>query len=396
MRIGLFTDSYLPSIDGCVTSILGQRAELEARGHQVTIFAPGSREAQAKVRDPNVVFYDAVPWSAYPDYYLPIFPARVRNKVRERGIELIHSHGVAMMGLRAVWAAKGLKVPLVTTYHTRVDEGARYVVRGGRPEEILRKLIWVNLRWYFRRSNAVIAPSEAIRRHLLEKGGSSAANKVVVVPNGVDFERFAHPDAGAIERYHVEDKTLFLMAGRIALEKNLEVLIEAMPRILAQVPDAHFVIAGKGPARQEYENLVNARGLADKVTFTGYVTDGELAGLYRAATAFVTPSGFETQGMVAIEAMQFGTPVVCANTGGFTDYIRDGVNGYLVQPGSAEALAQGAFRAVDAPQRLRDAAKRTAMQYSLATCADRLEALYAGAMGGAIPRHLEQPLVIPA
>lgn len=395
MRIGLFTDSYLPSVDGCVTSILGQRAELEARGHQVTIFAPGSREAQAKVRDPNVVFYDAVPWSAYPDYYLPIFPARVRNRVRERKLELIHSHGVAMMGLRAVWAAKGLKLPLVLTYHTRVDEGARYVVRGGRPEEVLRKLIWVNLRWYFRRSHAVIAPSEAIRVHLQEKGGASLG-RCVVIPNGVDFARFENPDAGAIERYHLEDKTLFLMAGRIALEKNLEVLVEAMPRILAKIPDAHFVIAGKGPARVEYENLVRARGLAEKVTFTGYVTDGELAGLYRAAHAFLTPSGFETQGMVALEAMQFGTPVVCANTGGFTDYVRDGVNGFLVQPGSAEALAQGAFRAIESPARLRDAAKRTAAQFSLGACADRLEALYEGALGGAFPEHLAQPLAVPA
>jgi 1,2-diacylglycerol 3-alpha-glucosyltransferase len=395
MRIGLFTDSYLPSVDGCVTSIQGQRAELEARGHQVTIFAPGSREAQSKVHDPNVLFYDAVPWSAYPDYYLPIFPARVRNKVKERRIELIHSHGVAMMGLRAVWAAKGLKLPLVLTYHTRVDEGARYVVRGGKPEQMLRKLIWVNLRWYFRRSHAVIAPSNAIAAHLKEKGGP-ALGKCVVIPNGVDFARFEDPDAGAIERYDLQDRTLFLTAGRIALEKNLEVLVDAIPRIVAKVPDAHFVIAGKGPARNEYEALVKGKGLQDKVTFTGYVTDGELAGLYRAAHAFLTPSGFETQGMVALEAMHAGTPVVCANTGGFTDYVRDGVNGYLVKPGSAEALADGAFRAIAAQGRLRDAAKRTAAEYSLTACVDRLEALYAEAMGSAVRADLAKPLAIPA
>jgi 1,2-diacylglycerol 3-alpha-glucosyltransferase len=395
VRLGLFTDSYLPSVDGCVTSILGQRAELEARGHEVTIFAPGNREAQAKVRDPRVVFYDAVPWSAYPDYYLPVFPARVRRRVRERGIELIHSHGVAMMGLRAVWAAKALKLPLLLTYHTRVDEGARYVVRPGLPEQTLRKLIWVNLRWYFRRSHAVIAPSEAIRRHLLENS-RGWLQRCVVIPNGVDFDRFSHPDAGAIERFGLEDKTLFLTAGRIAFEKNLEVLFEAVPKIAAKVEDAHFVIAGKGPARAAYERLVKARGLQDRVTFMGYVTDGELAGLYRAATAFVTPSSFETQGMVALEAMHVGTPVVCPATGGFTDYLRHRGNGYLVEPGSADELAQGAFDAVGAPPRLRDAARATAAQFSLGRCVDRLEQLYAGAREGRVPEELEQPIPIPA
>ncbi|MCA1819635.1 MAG: glycosyltransferase, partial [Halobacteriales archaeon] len=333
MRLGLFTDSYLPSIDGCVTSLLAQRAELEARGHEVHIFAPANREAQAKVRDPRVLFYDAVPWSAYPDYYLPIFPARVRNRVRERGIELIHSHGIAMMGLRAVWAAKGLKLPLVLTYHTRVDEGARYVVRPGAPEQLLRKLIWTDLRWYFRRCDAVVTPSEAIKKHLAEGAGSSLG-PCVVIPNGVDFTRFHRPDSNAIERYHLEDKTLFLTAGRIAFEKNLEVLVDAMKPLLREVPDAHFVIAGKGPGRKDYENLVKREGLAEHVTFTGYVTDGELAGLYRAAHAFLTPSSFETQGMVALEAMHFGTPVVAADTGGFTDYLRHRRNGYLVEPGS--------------------------------------------------------------
>jgi 1,2-diacylglycerol 3-alpha-glucosyltransferase len=395
MRLGLFTDSYLPSVDGCVTSLLAQRAELEARGHEVHVFAPANREAQAKVRDPRVVFYDAVPWSAYPDYYLPLFPARVRERVRERRIELVHSHGIAMMGLRAVWAAKGLKLPLLLTYHTRVDEGARYVVRRGAPERLLRRLIWTNLRWYFRRCDAVITPSEAVRRHLAEAAGRSLRT-CVVVPNGVDYGRFAEPDAGAIERYRLEDKTLFLMAGRIAYEKNLEVLVEAMPRIARGVPDAHFVIAGKGPARAAYEALVRRRGLAERVTFTGYVTDGELAGLYRAAAAFLTPSSFETQGMVALEAMHFGTPVVCADTGGFTDYVRHRRNGYLVAPGDCGALADGALEALRAPAALRDAARATSERFSVERCVDRLERLYAGAVGGAIPEELAQPLEVPA
>jgi 1,2-diacylglycerol 3-alpha-glucosyltransferase len=395
MRLGLFTDSYLPSVDGCVTSMLGQRAELEARGHDITIFAPGSREAQAKVRDPKVVFYDAVPWSAYPDYYLPVFPGRVRRKVRDRRIELIHSHGVAMMGLRAVWASKALKLPLLLTYHTRVDEGARYVVRGGKPEAVLRKLIWVNLRWYFRRAHAVIAPSEQIRNHLLQQSGG-ALKQCVVIPNGVDFERFGNPDAGAIERYGLEDKTLFLTAGRIAFEKNLEVLVEAIPKICAKVEDAHFVIAGKGPARAAYENLVRRQGLQDKVTFTGYVTDDELAGLYRAAAAFVTPSSFETQGMVALEAMHVGTPVVCPATGGFLDYVRDRGNGYLIEPGSADALVRGALDSLAAPQKLRSAAKDTAAQFSLGRCVDRLERLYQGALEGTVPDDLVEPIPIPA
>lgn len=389
MRLALFTDSYLPSVDGCVTSILGQRAELEARGHDVFIFAPGSREAQARVRDPRVVFYDAVPWRAYPDYYIPVFPARVRSRLRERGIELLHSHGVAMMGLRAVWASKGLRLPLVLTYHTRVDEGARYVVRRGAPERALRRLIWVSLRWHFRRSQAVIAPSEAIREHLRERAGPSLG-RCLVIPNGVDFERFARPDAGAIEQHHLEDRTLFLTAGRLALEKDLEVLLEAVPRIAAKVPDAHFVIAGKGPARAHFEALVRARGLRDRVTFTGYVTDDELAGLYRAAAAFLMPSRFETQGMVALEAMHFGTPVVCAAAGGFTDYVRDGVNGFLARPGSVEDLAQGAFRALGAAPRLREAAKDTASHYTVPRCVDRLERLYQGILGGAVPRELEE------
>lgn len=395
MRVALFTDTWLPTVDGCVTSIVGQRAELEARGHEVTVFAPGTREVRKSSRDPRVVFYAAVPWRPYPDYLLPVLPARVRPPLRERGIELVHSHGIAFMGMRAVWGAKGLKLPLLLTYHTRVDEAARYVVRAGAPERVLRRLIWTQLRWYFRRAHAVVAPTRAIREHLAARAGPSL-HRCAVVPNGVDYGRFAHPSEAAVERFGLGGKTLFLTAGRIAFEKNLEVLVDAVPRLVAQVPDAHVVVAGKGPARPSYEALVHARGLQDRVTFTGYVSDAELAGLYRAAAVFLMPSSFETQGMVALEAMRCGTPVVCADAGGFTDYIRHRRNGYLVPPGSPEALAAMALEAIDAPASLREAAKATAAEFSVPRCVDRLESLYAAALDGAMPEELERPIPIPA
>jgi 1,2-diacylglycerol 3-alpha-glucosyltransferase len=372
----MFTDTYLPTIDGVVTSLVSTRKLLEKQGHEVFIFAPGDGTSRETNEDPNVIFFPGRPLRAYPDYRLPVLPYPVRSHVKRLGIELVHSHGMAFMGLRAVWVARWLHLPLVMTYHTRVDLATNYIAKSELGERTLARFIWTHLGWYFRRCDAVIAPTQATKDAILAERPTDIA-KLYVVPNGVDYSRFAATDKSILAGLGIgADTPVVLSAGRIALEKRLETLIDAAPTIIGSLPGVRFVVAGRGPAKEHYEGLVKEAGLSDRFTFTGYIPDSQLGALYERADVFVMPSQFETQGMVALEAMHKGTPVVCASAGGLIDYVRHGENGYMFDPGDANGLARYAVEAYEHGDRVRSAAIETAKSYAIEGTTEKLLHIY--------------------
>lgn len=382
MRIAMFSDTWLPTIDGVVTSLLPVRKELERRGHEVFVFAPGDDEAIAANGDDRVILCRGRDFRGYPEYHISLARMKVRKQVRDRSIDIVHSHSVALMGMRAVWAARTNRLPLVFTYHTRVDQAAGYISPPGRPQRIMERLIKTHVNWYLRRAEVVIAPGDATAGHLKEVHGANI-RRMETVPNGLDLERFtANPSPTAIGRFGLHGSTIFLTVGRIAKEKCLDTLIAAAPRILREVPGARFVVVGKGPAREHYEEAVRAVGLGGAFLFTGYLDDASVAGFYANAHAFLMPSRLETQAMVVLEAMHYGLPVICADAGGMRDYVRDGVNGYLYEPGNADALATQALKGLRAPPALRAKAGDTARAFTVPKAVDRLLEIYASLMPG--------------
>ncbi|MFP4142955.1 MAG: glycosyltransferase [Thermoplasmata archaeon] len=330
MKIAMVTDTWLPTQDGVVNSIIQFRRNLEERGHQVYIFAPGEKNKVSE-KDDNVYLFKSKRFRPYPDYRMAIYPTgRTQELLLEKDIDVIHNHGVGFMAVRAMIASKFLELPCVFNFHTWVTDALHYSPLN-LSDNILERLTWIYLKYLLRRSDTVITPSQKTLEELKERC-SNMHNSAVVTP-GIDRSRYNKDvDGESIrDKWGLTDETLLLHVGRIAREKNLELIIDSLPYIKKERSDARLFIVGDGPAKSYYESLVSEKGLEDAVTFTGFVPEEELPNYYGAADTFIFASTFETLGLVMLEALATGTPVVGLDHGVIPEIIDDGNNGLLFQ-----------------------------------------------------------------
>ncbi len=374
LKLAYFTETYLPNRDGVVSSILSFRKALEARRHSVYIFCSGTGKARKENADPNVFYHNSTPFHPYPEYHIALFPFLSQKRVRTLGCELVHSHGMATMGLAALQISRTLKLPLVGSFHTLVPEAVHYVARGTTLKQLTKRIAWKYTQWYYNSCDATIAPSNQIKEILEEHNFKN----VHVIPNGVDVKKFnPKADKGKIrKKLGLEKNKIVLHVGRLVLEKNLDLLIDAAMLVLEEDPSCRFVITGKGPAEKYYESLVEARGLKDRFIFTGFVQDDELPNYYASADCLVFPSKFETQGLVALEAMACGTPVAGADCLGIKDALKNGWNGYLFNPDSVDDCADAVIKTIEKKKAFAKNTRATAMNFSIEQCTKKLEKLY--------------------
>ncbi len=376
MRIAMFTDTYYPTRDGVITSLTNTVKELSDMGHEVFIFAP--EDAKHRIEDryngERVYLLKAKEFRWYPQYRMALFPTDLKRILQSLDVDIIHSHGIAFMGFKSMMQGRKLGVPVVLTFHTMVTEGLKYyfpII----PYELTEPLMNIYLKVFLQRSAAVITPSSPILKEIKEL--APEIKKGAVIPSGIDPERFHTGIDGSKlrSRLGLEDKTVFIYVGRMGKEKNLKLLIEAFPLILKERPDSVLIMVGDGPSREKCMKYAEEKGIGDRVRFPGFVSDGELPAFYSMADAFVFPSKFETQGLVALESMAVGTPVAGIRFRAIPDFIEDGKNGYLFND-SAESCAEAALKAADAPQSVISAGIETAKRYSRRLCAEMLLDLY--------------------
>jgi len=194
----------------------------------------------------------------------------------------------------------------------------------------------------------------------------------------VDPERF-HPGnrgQGIRTKWGLNGHDVLLHVGRVAPEKNLTTLINAFPKVLEANPDTKLLIVGTGPYIEKYYDLVRHLGLSGDVIFTGFVPDADLPKYYAAADAFAIASKFETQGLVVLEALASGRPVAGANYRAIPEFVREGVNGALFEPNDVRGCAAAILRCLREPDGMREAARETALRFSVERCTRRLERVY--------------------
>lgn len=378
MRIGLFTDSYRPYVSGVVRSIETFTAELSGLGHEVFIFAPAYPDHGR--REGNVFRFLSLPAPVRNGFRLGVpLSLRVRGTVAALGLDLIHAHSPFLMGHLGARCARHAGLPLVFTYHTLYHEYAHYVpllpavARG------------VALRWslaFCNRSDLVIAPSPSIRTFLRTH---QVRTPIEVVPTGIFPERFRGRDPGWLRRrFALPEGPVLLYGGRLAREKSLPYLLRAFSRLREAVPAAHLVLVGDGPIAAELRRLAQDLGIASSVTFTGQMVDEDLYNCYAGADVFVFPSVKETQGIVILEAMAAGLPVVARDAFGTRDVIDEGRDGFLCR-GGEEDFARLVARLIKDPVLRREmgrAARRKAERLSARAMARRLAAVYEELLGG--------------
>jgi glycosyltransferase involved in cell wall biosynthesis len=261
---------------------------------------------------------------------------QVERIIKRYSIDVIHAHFAYPDGFVGLMAKKGTGKPLVVTLHgfdILVEPTVKYGCR-------LNPEIDRAVRMVLKDADRVIAASSATYRVALELGCSP--NKLVLIPNAVDVKRFSLN----VNRFYVrakfglEENPMVFTLRAHEPQKGIEYLIRAVPLVLKKVPNAVFVVGGEGRLRAYHESLARELGVSGNIVFTGRIPQSELPYFYASCDVFVIPSIIEAFGLVTIEAMACGKPVVGTDVGGIPDIIEDGLNGFLVKPRDPDALAQ--------------------------------------------------------
>ena len=330
MRVGIFTESYPPVVNGVTTSVMTLIEQLERLGHSVYVFAP--RFPGHYGDPPNVVRFPSVLTPFDRGYPLPVpISAQLIRSAARYNLDVIHSQSPFMLGLVAMMIARHENKPLVATNHTLYTEYSHYIPVV--PEEITKGVTRQMVRWYYERCDAVIAPSKMAARRLTE-GYGIHKTIVKVVPTGIPMPGAIseHERRALRSRYGLpEGAILLLYAGRIAKEKNLDMLLESFEHEIApRHPDAHLVLAGSGvDAEHIQERIDHSPIMGSRVCMTGVLNRADLDPLYAAADLFVFPSVTETQGVVLGEALAAGTPCCAVDAAGSPETVTNGVDGLL-------------------------------------------------------------------
>ena len=287
MNIAFFTDSYKPNKDGVVVSIELMRKYLRRRKHRVIVFAP-SPSGKDKIEG-DVIYFKSRPFSPYPNYRLAFPKTRLIERImKEESIDIIHNHGIALTAWAAVRTGRKLGIPLISTFHTDITQATHYITKG-MADSIAKRIAWGYLHYLYSHFDAITAPSMKVVRELRRHG-----IKAFLLPNGIDLSKFKPGN---------KKKDFLLFVGRLVKEKELNVVFPCISKLKEKL-----VVAGDGPAKEYY--IEKAKEANANVSFLGFVSDKRLRKLYREAKAFVFPSLFDTQGLVALEALASNTAVI--------------------------------------------------------------------------------------
>jgi 1,2-diacylglycerol 3-alpha-glucosyltransferase len=386
MKIGMFSDSYLPYASGVVRSVETSTKELRRLGDQVFIVAP--KYPGFVDRDEHILRFPSYRFSHDSDFRLALpYNRELVRDIRRMGLDVIHSHSPFLLGRLATSIGRALGVPVVFTHHTLYGEYGHYVKWLPRP--ITKHIVNRYVVDYCQRANLVIAPTLAIGNLLV---GLGIDRPVEILETGVDLQEFAGEQPIDIrERYGLsQEHFVLLFVGRLGREKNLTTLIEATAPILKSRAEMRLVLAGDGPERGALEELARRRGIAEKTIFTGVLDRREVVSAYKASDLFVFSSLTETQGLVISEALAASLPVVAVRAFGVEQMVRDGVDGLLTQP-AAEELSRAILRLVDNRHLLKTFSNNAAAgqhEKSATTMARRLKEIYRRVTAGGEPTEI--------
>lgn len=374
MRIALFSECYSPIVNGVVVAVATLRRELLRPGHQVYLFAP--RYPGHQDDEPNIFRWPSISLPTNPRYPLgvPILPKRFLRRIEDFSPEVIHTHSLFGMGRVATRVARRLKIPLILTYHTLLEDYSHYIPL---PKPIVRRLARRLSRNFSNRADFVIAPGPAALNVLRSYGVTSP---IEVIPTGADlFLAQGDFTAPISARWQIPPGApVVAFVGRIAREKNLELLLEAFAQVNKRITQAQLLLIGAGPWQEEVLRFAARLGLTEKVHVTGFLPHHEVFHTLAHAQVFAFPSLTDTQGIVVLEAMACGLPAVAVQSGAVAGILREGEEGLLPEPEPAAFAAALLCLLEDEALRGRMGAKARlrAQEFSSAICAARVTELY--------------------
>jgi len=390
MNICMFTNTYLPHVGGVARSVAFFTEDLRELDHRVLVIAPTfpgveEEDEQEILRVPAIQNFNGSDFSMR----VPV-PFIINEKIDAFAPEIIHSHHPYLLGDAALRAARSRGLPLVFTHHTLYEQYTHYVPLDS---EAMKKFVIQLSTEYANLCTQVVAPSRSIAKLIKERGVNTPIEDI---PTGVDTDFFGQGQSERFRRAHeIPEQALVIgHLGRLAPEKNLTYLAEAVALYVQKNEEVCFLVAGSGPSEEEIRQIFKDIGCEDQLVMPGTVTGNELADAYKAMDLFVFASKSETQGMVLVEAMAAGKAVISLDASGTREVVKDGRNGRLL-PGDASRkdFAQAIQEFIENPEKVEkweQEALKTAQQLSREACARRLLGLYETILAEVSTHEVEQ------
>lgn len=368
MRIGLFTDTYTPDINGVVSSIVTLQKELEKNGHDVYVIT--NHKAARMKKEGNVLRLPGLELKWLYGYKLSTpYHFAAKEEIRKMNLDVIHVHTEFGVGMFGRIVAKYLNIPVVTTYHTMYEDYTHYINRFelDEVEKVSKKMVSTFSRMISDSAQAVISPSQKTKETLQKYG---VKTPIYVIPTGLNFEKFnrRNIDMEKVKeirhQYGIqEDENVIVFVGRIAQEKSIDVPIEGFRYV--KNPKTKLMIVGGGPQLPELQEMVKNYHLEDKVIFTDKKTRDEVPLYYACADCFVSASLTETQGMTYIESLACELPVFARPDDVLKDLVIENDSGFLFETPQEFAEKLDCFFELSEEERdaFRKRAKEKVIQY---------------------------------
>jgi glycosyltransferase involved in cell wall biosynthesis len=372
-KVAIFTETFLPKIDGIVTRLKYTVENLVLLGDEVMVFSPdgGLREyCGAKIYGVS-----GFPLPLYPELKVALPRPSIGYALEQFQPDIVHVVNPAVLGLAGLYYAKAMKLPLLASYHTHLPQYLHHYGLG-----FLESTMWELLKTAHNQAELNLCTSNAMVDQLRSHG----IERVDLWQRGVDTNRFHPRFKSDSMRSRLsqgrKNATLMLYVGRLSAEKEINQILP----ILESVPNSCLALVGDGPYRQELERVF--AGTA--TNFVGYLQGEELASAFASSDVFLFPSRTETLGLVLLEAMAAGCPVVAARSGGIPDIVTDGVNGYLFEPDAPNGLLQATQRLLREPHLFKQNARLEAEKWSWSAATEQLQQYYDGAIASCRDRKL--------
>ncbi|TGN40351.1 glycosyltransferase [Marinobacter confluentis] len=328
LRIAMFTNNYLPFIGGVPLSIERLRQGLQTLHDSVLIVAPRYRD-QPKHEDNVLRVPSLLAMGEKREFRLAnIFLKRIRNRVRIFQPALIHVHHPFWLGSLGLFLGRVLRVPVIYTYHTRLEHYAHFVPL---PGNLFRNLIsHALIKRFANKCDGVIVPTYSTEEYLRMIGVKSPT---FVQPTGIEYQRFQAVSDEDVQRLreslNIGDETVFVSVSRLSNEKNIDFMIDAIHSLRQRTDHPfRFLMIGKGHQQERLQQRIDELDLGQHFTLVGPVPPEDMATWYHLGDAFLFASKSETQGMVILEAMAAGLPVVAVRSSGIEDVVRQDFNGF--------------------------------------------------------------------
>ncbi len=335
MRIGLFTDSYPPFINGVSTSVETLKNALEEKGHIVYVVTVGQDATTYSYdEEKRILKVPGLPTGIYDYRAASIYPVKVIKTIKSWELDIIHSHTEMCMGIFARLLAKQYHIPLVHTYHTMYKDYTYYISRNHKYFDMgCKKAVEYLSKFYCDdTANAFIVPT--IKTYHLFRDEYHYNKEIYIVPTGIDSSRFNKENVNLQKANEIRKKLgykkndfVYLFVGRMAQEKNILFLLDAMSKIKSRKNNIKLLLIGDGPDKDEYESKMKELVLQDSVKFFGSAPWNDMPLYYHMCQAFVTASVTETQGLTVIEALAAEKPVLCIEDEAFHTMVVDKLNG---------------------------------------------------------------------